>query len=239
MTVPSVASALDDALDRLMGSDAPLQERLASYADVLRRLNQPFAEAVDRLVARLYEVGAGDTAPMVGEALPAFLLPDESGRLTSLASLLDGGPLVIAFRRGHWCPYCQLSTAELARLQQRLATDFAARIVVISPERQAYSRHLKAASGADFPILSDIDNGYALSLGLVMATGEEMREVMSKRGRDLGAYQGNDAWLLPIPATFVLDRRGTIVMRHVDPDYRFRADSALIVAALGRLNQGR
>jgi peroxiredoxin len=46
---------------------------------------------------------------------------------------------------------------------------------------------------------------------------------MTRRGRDLAAYQGNSAWLLPIPATFVLDRAGVIVMRHVDPDYRVRA----------------
>jgi peroxiredoxin len=232
MTTPAVAKALDDALEQLRGSDAPLAERLSGYADVLRRLNQPFAEAVDRLVARLGQVEAGIAAPNVGEQLPAFLLPDESAHLVALDDLLQAGPLVLAFRRGHWCPYCQLATDELARLQEAAASRFGARLVVISPERELYTGRLKASSGARFPILSDIDNGYALSIGLAISVGEEMREFMSGRGRDLAAYHGNDAWVLPIPATFVLDRAGAIVMRHVDPDYRRRVGAEQILAAL-------
>ena len=57
------------------------------------------------------------------------------------------------------------------------------------------------------------------------------------RGRDLAAYQGNDAWLLPIPATFVLDREGVIRMRHVDPDYRLRPPVEEILAELRKLVQ--
>ena len=59
-----------------------------------------------------------------------------------------------------------------------------------------------------------------------------MRAFMSTRGRDLATYHGNDAWLLPIPATFVLDRHGVVRMRHVDPDYRVRAPAEDIMAAL-------
>ena len=92
-----------------------------------------------------------------------------------------------------------------------------------------HARLLKWRSQAEFPILSDMDNGYALSLGIAIPVGEEMRDFMTRRGRDLATYQGNSAWLLPIPATFVLDRSGVLVMRHVDPDYRVRASVEDIV----------
>ena len=211
-----------------MLDDATLAARLDRYAETLRELNQPFAEGVDRLVSRLQSVTAGNEAPKVGEVMPPFLLPDENGHLLSLEELLAKGPLVVAFRRGHWCPYCQLSTEALARIQGPVA-DSGGSIVVICPENSAHARLLKWRSQAEFPILSDMDNGYALSLGIAIPVGEEMRDFMTRRGRDLATYQSNSAWLLPIPATFVLDRSGVIVMRHVDPDYRVRASVEDIV----------
>ena len=231
MTTPAIANELDRTLDELLASGKPLAERLSAYAHVLRELNQPFAEAVDRLVARLSDVKAGTTAPAVGEMLPEFMLPDDDGHLVALAHLLGRGPLVIAFRRGHWCPYCLMATDALARIQSEVAAK-GARLVVVTPEREAYTRLLKSRTGAAFPVLSDLDNGYALSIGLAISVGEEMRRFMSARGRDLANYHGNDAWVLPIPATFVLDAAGKIVMRHVDADYRRRAAIEDILAAV-------
>lgn len=238
MTTRAVAEALDQALARLMLDDATLAVRLDRYAAILRELNQPFAEAVDRLVSRLQSVTAGNEAPQLGELLPPFLLPDETGHLVALDELLANGPLVVAFRRGHWCPYCQLSTEALARIQGTVGKSGGS-IVVISPENSTHARLLKWRTRAQFPILSDMDNGYALSLGLAIPVGEEMREVMTRRGRDLATYQGNSAWLLPIPATFVLDRNGIIVMRHVDPDYRVRASAEDIVSHIQALEPAR
>ena len=238
MTTESVARALDQALEQLMRDEAGLSVRLDRYAAVLRELNQPFAEAVDRLVTRLHAVEAGNEAPRIGEALPSFLLPDETSHIVALEDMLARGPAVVAFRRGHWCPYCQLATGALARIQTEVS-ELGASIVVISPESSAYARKLKANARASFPVLTDIDNGYAMSLGLAISVGEEMRDFMTRRGRDLAAYHGSDAWLLPIPATFVLDTSGTIVMRHVDPDYRHRAATDEIVAALRALGRMR
>ena len=70
MTTRAVAEALDQALARLMLDDATLADRLNRYAVTLRELNQPFAEAVDRLVLRLESVTAGNEAPKLGEVLP-------------------------------------------------------------------------------------------------------------------------------------------------------------------------
>jgi peroxiredoxin len=234
MTTRAVAEALDQALARLMVDESPLAARLERYALTLRELNQPFAEAADRLISRLAHVQAGGEAPQLGESLPPFMLPDESGHIFSLEDLLASGPLVVAFRRGHWCPYCQISTEALARIQAEVR-ETGGSIVAISPENSAYNRLLKWRAKGDFPILSDMDNGYAMSIGLTIPIDEEMRDFMTRRGRDLATYQGNGAWLLPIPATFVLDRNGVIVMRHVDPDYRVRASTEEVVSHLRAL----
>jgi hypothetical protein len=84
-----------------------------------------------------------------------------------------------------------------------------------------------------FPILTDIDNGYALSLNLAIWIGAEMQRMMAGR-QDLPSFQGNDSWTLPIPATFVVGTNSIIKARFVDPDYRKRMAIEELLAAMRR-----
>ena len=77
-------------------------------------------------------------------------------------------------------------------------------------------------AGLRYPVLTDVDNGYAFSIGLAILVGAEIEDVMRKTGRNLPEYQGNDSWVLPIPATFVVSQNGRVVARFIDPDYRHR-----------------
>src|SRR5690606_32891921 len=104
----------------------------------------------------------GAAAPEIGDLLPDFLLPDQQGRLVSLASLLDEGPVVVAFLRGHWCPYCQTTAAALGEIAEHAASR-GAKIVAVTPESRKYSSQLAADSQQRFPVLTDVDNGYALA----------------------------------------------------------------------------
>jgi peroxiredoxin len=230
MTEPPPAS-MAEAVARARALDAPLDRRLALIREAYRLLHGATAEAGDRLVARLAAAAAGSGAPRPGEALPPFLLPDEAGRLVALRDLLRDGPLAVVFLRGHWCPYCGVSATALHEAEPAIAAT-GGRIVAITPERRGHAARLKAASGAGFPILTDLDNGYALSLNLAIWVGEEMQARMEETGRHLPDYQGNAAWMLPLPACFVLSRDGVIVARHVDPDYRTRMDVQALLAAL-------
>jgi peroxiredoxin len=211
--------------------DASINERLTIVADKVRELSPPFAEAVDRLVKRLQESGAGLNAPRPGEAMPDFMLPDETGRLVELADLLAAGPVAVVFNRGHWCPYCRLNTVALAEANAE-AEASGGRIVAITPERQQFTAALKAWAKAPFPILTDMDNAYALSLGLAIWVGGEVDRYMAVAGVNLPAYQGNPSWMLPIPATFIVGADGLIRERYVDPDYRQRMAIEDLLAAL-------
>jgi peroxiredoxin len=100
------------------------------------------------------------------------------------------------------------------------------------PERAEYTQRVRALTDDRLTVLSDIDNGYALSVGLVMWLGEEVSSLYQKFGLDIDRYQGNATWFVPIPATFVLDRNGMIIGRKVDPDFRHRMDIEEILRAL-------
>ena len=86
-------------------------------------------------------------------------------------------------------------------------------------------------SKAPFLVLTDMDNGYAMSLGLAIWVGDEMQKVIAER-HQLPEYQGNDAWVLPIPATFVVGQDRRIKARFVDPDYRKRMAIEDLLAAM-------
>ena len=60
----------------------------------------------------------------------------------------------------------------------------AAKIAAIMPDREHFAAELKAEAYAPFPILTDIDNGYAMSLNLAFWVGAEMQELMTGAGWD-------------------------------------------------------
>ena len=222
--------SIEEAFKRIRSMDASLDEQLRAYADAARKRRPEFADAIDRLVERLRQNGAGENAPQPGEPMPPFILPDETGRMVSLDELTADGPVAVTFHRGHWCPYCRININALAHAHRQVSAD-GGQIVAIMPDRQQFSSELKTKGGLPFPILTDMDNGYALSLNLAIWLGDEMQTMMTGR-QDLPEYQGNDAWMLPIPATFVVGQGGRIKARFVDPDYRKRMAIDELMAAL-------
>ena len=231
MTEKTFDQILEDATDRSRDMNVPLGERLKAVADEVRRLSPEFADIVDRMVARLVANNVGQSAPQPGEPMPEFILPDEGGRLVRLTDLLDKGPVVLSFHRGHWCPYCRLNADGLAKIAPEVES-LGAQIVAISPEKGRYGAELKSYAKAPFPVLADINNGYALELNLLFWVGDEKRKAMQAGGFDIVPYQGNETWMLPIPATFIIGQDGVVKARYIDPDYRKRMDLDELLAAL-------
>jgi peroxiredoxin len=230
MTANVGRDTLDEAFRRVRDLDLSLQEQLRTLAEMIRRERPEFSAAVDRLVARLRHYGAGEAAPKIGDSMPSFVLPDESAQKVSLEELLDRGPVAVTFHRGHWCAYCRININALVEAHKALPAG--AEIVVIMPDLQKSVVDLKRQSQAPFPILIDADNGYAMSLNLTIWAGAEIQKMIE--GCHLGSptFQGNSAWMLPIPATFVVGQDGLIRARFIDPDYRNRMMISDMLAAM-------
>lgn len=222
--------SLDDAFRRVRDLDVSLREQLRTFSETVRRDRPEFAAAVDRLISRLRRYGAGESAPQIGEPMPPFILPDENAQMVSLDELLNRGPIAVTFHRGHWCPYCRININALAQARKELTAD-GGQIVAIMPDRQKFVADFKSQSNVPFPLLTDKDNGYALSLNLTIWVGAEIRNMLEGR-LDLPTFQGNSSWILPIPATFVVSRDGLIRARFIDPDYRKRMMIADMIAAM-------
>jgi hypothetical protein len=61
---------LDAAFRRVRDLDASVAKQLRALADAGRQSTPDFAAAVDRLVERLRQYGAGESAPDPGDLLP-------------------------------------------------------------------------------------------------------------------------------------------------------------------------
>jgi peroxiredoxin len=222
---------LAEAFARLAALQAPLNERLAAYRKHVEKFRPEFATAYDRLVARIEATTRDEIGPSLGSPMPEFVLPDEEGHLTTLESLIETGPAVISFNRGHWCPYCKLEVQALAAAHREIGYR-GAQVVSIVPETASYTRKFKEENNVPFRILTDLDLSYALSLGLVFWVGPEVKKLYDDVGIDLARFQGNENHFLPITATFVVGPDGLVKARHVDHDYRQRMEIADILAAV-------
>lgn len=234
MTHPSVA-ALEAVFQAVRDQDLPLGERLRLISECYQATAPLYAAAAGNLIDRLEAVNAGAGAPRVGDTMPDFVMPDHEGRLTQLSELLQRGPVVLVFHRGHWCPYCRLNMSALANIQQKIGP---VQIAAISAEVQKHTRTLRNEARGTFPFFSDVGAGYSLSIDLAIWIDETMSKMISRTGWDVPAYQDGGGWVLPIPAVFVVRGDGIIAARHVDPDYRRRMEVDELLAAVDRVRAG-
>lgn len=208
-----------------------MAQKMASENRRVRTDYPAFAKAYDKLVARLVAGGAGGKAPKKGDALPPFMLPDDSGRLVGLGDFKTAKAIVISLNRGHWCTYCRVEFESMRDINEEIARRGGAALA-ITPDRQLYLRKLKEELDLPFPLLSDMDNAYAMSLGLVVWCGDEVRTLYRSIDWNLDEFQGNNGWMVPIPATYVVAPNGRIKASFVEPDFRQRIEPAAILDAI-------
>jgi len=211
-----------------------LAERLAA---VRERMGEQWDKLYDEIVKHLTESDAVSGALREGDAFPDFQLASADGRFVRLADLLKDGPAVISFYRGRWCAYCSAELAALSEIAPQLREAGAA-LVAVTPEAGGTALRTKVDRGLDFDILCDLDNVLAMECGLVFPAPDSLRKAYMNIGRDFCLIYGNDAWMLPAPATYIVRRDGVVARAYVNPDFRQRMEPAEIIETIGNLRKG-
>jgi len=217
--------------------DTSLNSKLSTYRRESEVRRPEFAKAYDELVERLNVLDQGQVGPRLGELMPRFDLPDESGHLISLSSLLQTGPVVISINRGHWCPYCMHELRSLAAINNEIER-LGARVVSIMPDSARFTDACITNNDLPFPVLSDIDLGYSLSLGLIFWVGAEIQKLYQEVGVELEKYHGNQAYFVPMAAKFVVGCDGLVKARQVNIEFRERMEPEAIITTLKNLRAG-
>ncbi|MRT92716.1 peroxiredoxin-like family protein [Ancylomarina sp. 16SWW S1-10-2] len=201
-----------------------------------RQANPDFMKGVDDIILKAKDLQQGKNAIKIGQKAPNFKLPNPEGKLISLDSLLEKGPVVITFYRGDWCPYCNL---QLRALQAKLGDIKAlgATLIAISPQVPDGSMTKNEISEMEFIVLSDQDAKVASQYGVAWKVPEFLEEHMRvDRNLDLEKINNGNGNILPIPATFVLGCDGVVKWNYVNVDYRTRSEPNEIIEALKNLS---
>lgn len=184
-------------------------------------------------IQQLADSGIAQRSLRAGTRAPDFALPNASGNVVRLADLLQDGPVVVSFYRGIWCPYCNLEMAALQRALPQIQ-ELGAQLVAISPQTPEPTRQTVDKHGLAFEVLCDEGNRVAESYGLAFSLPESVRPVYAALGVDLPKFNGDDTFKLPIAATFVIARDGTVLHAFGNADYTQRLEPADIVSVLER-----
>lgn len=194
-------------------------------------------DAMQRATQSLIDRGQADYALKAGDTAPEFTLEDAEGTTVSSRVLLARGPLIATFYRGVWCPYCNYDLQALEEVRPGIEARGAS-LVAVSPQTPANSRKSQRDNKLGFPILSDVGATVAAEFGLRFALPDDLIEVYKQFGNDLPTINNDPAWVLPMPARYVIGTDGVIAYAEVNPDYTRRPDPSELLPVLDRLRAG-
>ena len=207
---------------------------LNGFLAALRRSRETaeIRAAYDEFLERLDAGQVAAEAIKPGDTMPAFLLPNAEGRLVDSADLLAQGSLVVTFFRGGWCPYCSATLEALEAVLPELSRT-GGTLVAMTPETGGRALAMKHERRLHYEVLVDVDLAIAMAFGIVFRTPPLYVELLRKRGIDLAERSGNPAWLLPVPAAFLVGRDGVVQRSWINIDFTQRAEPTEILEALG------
>ncbi|MGR3175228.1 MAG: peroxiredoxin-like family protein [Candidatus Scalindua sp.] len=167
-----------------------------------------------------------------GVRAPDFTLVNAFGKEVTLSEQLRKGPVVLAFYRGAWCPFCNI---ELNVLQRSLThfKEYDATLIAVTPQRPDKSKEQLEKAEYSFEILSDLDDSVMKSYNLYFEVPLALHELYKNRfGFDVTDYNGKGRLGLPVPGTFVIGSNGVIRASFAKTDYKKRMDPGDIIEAL-------
>ena len=210
----------------------PLRDILTERKELIAKYVLAETQVVHaRAIAELKQQRLAANILPVGSRIPEFQLSDHDGKNMSSSDLLARGRLVLCFIRGRWCPFC-VGQMEAMNLILPLIEQAGATLVAISPQTVKQAFFMRDQHKLRFPLLSDAGNKVARQFGLTYRVPDEQRAVYQRAFVNLPFVNGDEGWELPIPATYIIDRDGSVLYASANEDYTERPEPEDIVRSL-------
>jgi peroxiredoxin len=157
----------------------------------------------------------------VNDKAPQFKAKANDGSMVSLKKALKKGPVVLIFYRGQWCPYCN---KQLKGMQDSLSFIKAkgAQIFAITPETNENVMKTVEKTKASFPVLSDSGLAIMTAYKVAFKVDDKTIEKYKGYGIDFDKANGTNGATLPVPAVYIISKKGIITYRYFDKDYSKR-----------------
>jgi peroxiredoxin len=210
----------------------PLREIYAERKELIAKyVPQETQKIHAQAVAELKQRNLAASILPVGAKAPGFELQDHNGMPIHSTDLLAKGRLALCFIRGRWCPFC-VGQAEamnhiVPQIEQAGAT-----FIAISPQTVKQSYFMHDQHKLRFPLLSDLGNKVARQFRLTYRVPAAQEAIYRRAFVNLPLVNGDDTWELPIPATYILDKDGTVISVSANEDYNDRPEPTDILKFL-------
>jgi len=164
---------------------------------------------------------------LIGARVPwDMVLRTETGESTTLRRSMAGGPAVLVFFRGGWCPYCDLQLSEL-RLIEKDFRQLGFQVIAISADDAAATHARREKNSLQYLLLSDASSALIRAVGIAFRADPAVQRLQPA----LGVNAATGGQLLTVPAVYIVDEQGRVQFHYVNPDYRMRAPKAVLLAA--------
>ncbi len=158
----------------------------------------------------------------VGTVAPSFEAVDQNGKTISLKSLTQKGSVVVIFYRGQWCPYCN---KQLSALEDSLSLIIAknATVIAVTPETAENVDKTIAKTKLSYSVLNDKGLKIMKAYKVAFDVDAETIKKYQGYGIEFEKANGENGAVLPVPAVYIIDKKGKITYAYFDTDYKKRA----------------
>lgn len=200
----------------------------------LSGMPEPAKSILIQAIDDMEKQGVGSDALKAGDRFPDFYLSNATGASRNLEQLLEDYEfLVVSYYRGDWCPYCNLELRALQGIQEQLAAA-SARLVAITPEVPDQSLTTVEKFELSFEVLSDLKLTLAEQLNIVFQLPDYLIPIYDQFKIDLQTLNHDERRVLPIPATFIINKDQQIIFSYTESDYSKRLEPAVILQEIAK-----
>lgn len=170
-----------------------------------------------------------DISPLlIGESLTNVSLQNDKGQSVQLFDVLKAKPTVLVFYRGGWCPYCSVQLASIAEAEADILK-LGYQIVAVSPDHYSQLTPAAEAGKVNYTLLADTNGELIEAAGIAFKTPEQAKPFIESKSNNPASG------ILPVPTVMILDTSGKILFEYINPDYKTRISSELLLGALKAL----
>ena len=159
----------------------------------------------------------------IDEKAPQITGIDQFDNIIDSKEILKENKILLVFYRGNWCPYCKKHLLELQENLEKLESK-GIRVLVVTPEKSNKIEETTKNFQSTFSILHDVDNKIMNDYKVAFEVNEQnVLNYLNFTQKKIEEYNEINNNILPVPATYLIDKNALISYVHYNPDYKKRA----------------
>ena len=133
------------------------------------------------------------------------------------------------FYRGGWCPFCNTHLADIHSIEKEIP-GLGYQLIAISPDSPENLQQSIEKHTLGYNLYSDAGGTLIQKVGIAFQAPEKYAGMLKN------SSGGFNEGFLPVPSVFVVNTDGEILFEYINPNYKVRISSELLMAVLKNLD---